>query len=79
MGNRLLMHSIKLPSNLQIINRPTTMDNTYRLVICKSCSWNVMDKCEHPAQGCRPCRQRRGLAEALKIPTFSCPLNKFNI
>ena len=41
---------------------------------CEKCHWNVGNKCQHPAQGCAPCKQGMGLDFARLKPNFKCPL-----
>ena len=43
---------------------------------CDGCAWNVANRCQHPAQGCAPCKQGMGLAIARTKPNFKCPLKK---
>ena len=61
---------------------PTTVkaapppDVARRLAVCLACSWCLGNRCQHPAQGCAPCKQGRGLAFALALPGFRCPMSK---
>ena len=48
--------------------------NTGQLPPCEKCQWNIGNKCQHPAQGCAPCKQGMGLDFARLKPNFKCPL-----
>ena len=52
-------------------------DITVRLAACNLCAWKVGDRCQHPAQGCAPCKQGRGLSAMLATRAFKCPLKLF--
>jgi hypothetical protein len=43
---------------------------------CETCQWNMNNRCQHPDQGCAPCKQGMGLTIARTKPNFKCPLKK---
>jgi len=65
-----------IPATHQVAPLPE-VSLAQRRAACGPCAWNVDDRCEHPAQGCAPCRQGIGLQRAMAQPWFHCPLKYF--
>lgn len=63
--------------NIQPVAPLPPTDITVRLAACNLCAWKVGDRCQHPAQGCAPCKQGRGLSAMLATRAFKCPLKLF--
>ena len=48
-----------------------------RQATCTFCDWNIRNKCQHPRQGCAPCKQGVGLLKAVERRSFNCPESGF--
>ena len=68
------LNGVKLTGG--VVNHPP-VDAVARMAACADCSWNIKNRCQHPAQGCAPCKQGIGLDKARLLPGFTCPLNRF--